>query len=135
MPIPAQYLPAAYSLAAMGIWGGSDFMGGVGARRANAFLFTAIVHLSGIVLMGCLVLLTHAPFPSRTTVLWCLAAGSVGGISLALFYRALASGKMGLTAPVSAVLARAFLQWSLHLRQACPAIDKGLGFLLQALEF
>ncbi len=104
MPIPAAYLPAAYSLTAMGIWGASDFLGGVGARRANAFLFTAVGHLSGVALTGSLALLTHASFPGRTSVLWCIAAGSVGGISLALFYRALASGKMGLTAPVAAVL-------------------------------
>lgn len=104
MPIPVQYLPAAYSLTAMGIWGASDFLGGVGARRANAFLFTAVVHLSALVLMGPVALLTHAPFPGRSSVLWCIAAGAVGGISLASFYRALASGKMGLTAPVSAVL-------------------------------
>jgi len=83
MPIPTHYLPATYSLTAMGIWGASDFLGGVGARRANAFLFTAVVHLSGVVLMGSLALLTHAPFPSRASVLWCIAAGSVGGISLA----------------------------------------------------
>jgi drug/metabolite transporter (DMT)-like permease len=104
MAIPVQYLPAAYSLTAMGIWGASDFLGGVGARKANAFLFTAVVHLSGVILMGSVALLTHAPFPGRATLLWCIAAGSVGGISLALFYRALASGKMGLTAPVAAVL-------------------------------
>src|SRR5882672_12022104 len=104
MAIPAAYLPAAYSLTAMGIWGASDFLGGVGARRANAFLFTAVVHLSGVILMGSLAILTHAPFPGRSSVLWCIAAGSVGGISLALFYRALASGKMGLTAPVAAVV-------------------------------
>jgi len=104
MAIPAQYLPAAYSLTAMGIWGASDFLGGIGARKANAFLFTAVVHLSGVFLMGSAALLTHAPFPGRATMLWCIAAGSVGGVSLALFYRALASGKMGLTAPVAAVL-------------------------------
>ncbi len=104
MLIPVAYLPAAYSLTAMGIWGASDFLGGVGARRANAFLFAAVGHLSGVVLMGSLALLTHAPFPGRASVLWCIAAGSVGGVALALFYRALASGEMGLTAPVAAVL-------------------------------
>ena len=104
MFIPVAYLPATYSLTAMGIWGASDFLGGVGARRANAFLFTAVGHLSGVVLMGLVALLTRAPFPGRASVLWCIAAGSVGGVSLALFYRALASGKMGLTAPVAAVL-------------------------------
>ena len=76
MSIPVQYLPAAYSLTAMGIWGASDFLGGIGARKANAFLFTAVVHLSGVLLMGSAALLTHAPFPGRTAVLWCIAAGS-----------------------------------------------------------
>ena len=35
---------------------------------------------------------------------WTLVAGALAGISLALFYRALASGKMGITTPVVAVL-------------------------------
>ena len=104
MPISAEYLPAAYALSAVGVWGASDFLGGIGARRANAFLFTAIVHLSGMVLMGALALLAGAPLPGNASLRWALLAGSVGGIALALFYRALASGKMGLTAPIGAVL-------------------------------
>ncbi|MBZ5654592.1 MAG: DMT family transporter [Acidobacteriia bacterium] len=107
MPISPEYLPAACALSAVGVWGASDFLGGIGARRANAFLFTAIVHMSGMVLMGGLALLTRAQFPERASLLWALLAGSVGGIALALFYRALASGKMGLTAPVGAVLGAA----------------------------
>lgn len=141
MPIPVQYLPATYSLTAMGIWGASDFLGGVGARRANAFLFTAVVHLSGVVLMGSLALLTHAQFPGRTSVLWCIAAGSVGGISLALFYRALACGKMGLTAPVAAVLGAAiptivtaFVAGFPGYRQLAGFIVAGIGVWLISRE-
>jgi drug/metabolite transporter (DMT)-like permease len=104
MPISPEYLPAAYALSAVGVWGASDFLGGIGARRANAFLFTAIVHISGMVLMGGLTLFVHAPLPGHATLLWALLAGSVGGVALALFYRALASGKMGLTAPIAAIL-------------------------------
>ena len=104
MPISPEYLPAAYALSAVGVWGASDFLGGIGARRANAFLFTAIVHISGMVLIGGLAILTHASLPGNVSLRWALLAGSVGGIALALFYRALASGKMGLTAPVAAVL-------------------------------
>lgn len=104
MPISPEYLPAAYALSAVGVWGASDFLGGIGARRVNAFLFTAIVHISGMALMGGLALFVHAPFPGSASLLWALLAGSVGGIALALFYRALASGKMGLTAPVAAIL-------------------------------
>src|SRR6202521_2045924 len=107
MSIAPQYLPAAYSLTAVGVWGASDFLGGVGARRANAFLFTAIVHISGMVLMGALALMTHAPFPGNASLIWSLMAGSVGGIALALFYRSLASGNMGLIAPLAAVLGAA----------------------------
>ena len=104
MAISAQYLPAVFSLSAMGIWGASDFVGGVGARRANAFLFTAIVHVSGVILIGSIALLAGAAFPDRLSIFWALAAGAIGGIALALFYRALARGQMGLTAPVAAVL-------------------------------
>jgi len=85
-------------------WGTSDFFGGIGARRANVFLFTAVVHLSGIALIYTVARAVGASFPPRSSALWALAAGSIGGISLALFYRALADGKMGLTAPVAAVL-------------------------------
>ncbi len=104
MSMSAQYVPAVFSLSAMGIWGASDFVGGVGARRANAFLFTAIVHVSGVFLIGSIALLAGAAFPGRPSIFWALAAGAIGGIALALFYRALASGQMGLTAPVAAVL-------------------------------
>src|SRR5450759_1324167 len=100
----AQYIPAAYSLTAVGVWGASEFLGGVGARRANACLLTAIVQVSGRVVIGTLALLTHAPFPGNASLVWSLIAGSVGGIALALFYRSLASGNMGLVAPVACLL-------------------------------
>jgi drug/metabolite transporter (DMT)-like permease len=141
MPIPAHYLPAAYSLTAMGIWGASDFLGGVGARRANAFLFTAVVHLSGVLLMGSVALLTHSPFPGRTSILWSAVAGAVGGISLALFYRALAGGKMGLMAPVSAVLSAAiptivtaFVDGLPGYRQCLGCVVAGIGVWLISRE-
>lgn len=104
MAITPQYLPAAFSLGAMGIWGASDFVGGVGVRRVNAFLFTAIVHASGVILMLSVAMLAGADFPDRRSILWAFAGGAIGGIGLALFYRALASGQMGLNAPVAAVL-------------------------------
>ncbi len=107
MPVAAQYIPAAYSLTAVGVWGSSDFLGGVGARRVNAFLFTAIAHISGLVVIGALALIAREPFLANSSVVWSLISGAVGGMALALFYRSLASGKMGLLAPVAAVLGAA----------------------------
>jgi drug/metabolite transporter (DMT)-like permease len=107
MSAAPQFAPAACSLAAVFIWGTSDFTGGYASRRANAFVFTAFSHLCALVLMVVLALAQHASLPSRTTILWALLAGGIGGFSLAIFYRALAEGKMGLTAPIAALLGAA----------------------------
>jgi drug/metabolite transporter (DMT)-like permease len=133
MIVSAAYVPAVFSLMAMSIWGGSDFLGGVGARRANAFLFTAVVHLGGIVSMLPVVWLTHATLPDRAGLLWSIAAGSIGGISLATFYRALASGKMGLTAPVSAVLGAGIPTIVTAFSQGFPGYRHLIGFLLAGI--
>jgi len=130
---PAHYLPAAYSLTAVGVWGASDFLGGVGARRANAFLFTAIVHLSGLVLMGTLALITHAPFPGNASLVWSLIAGSVGGTALALFYRSLASGNMGLVAPVAAVVGAAIPTIVTAFTEGFPGYRHTLGFVVAGI--
>ena len=130
MPISASYLPAAFSLTAVGVWGASDFLGGVGARRANAFLFTSIVHASGMLLTAALALGLGLQFPVGSSILWALAAGSIGGFALALFYRALASGQMGLVAPVAAVLGAAIPTIVDAFSEGFPGTRHLLGFLL-----
>jgi len=107
MMLSSQLVPASFSLAAVFAWGTSDFLGGYASRRANAFQLTAIAHLSGMLLTAGIAFATHAPFPSRTAVAWALVAGLSGGGALAIFYRALSTGRMGLTAPVAAVLGAA----------------------------
>jgi drug/metabolite transporter (DMT)-like permease len=52
-------------------------------------------------------LVHHGIFPDRASIVWTLIAGSVGGFSLAIFYRALASGHMSLTASIGALLGAA----------------------------
>jgi len=99
-----QFAPAAGSVAAFLLWGTSDFAGGYGSRRANAFTLTAFSHVCAFVLMITVALAQGADLPSRTSILWAMLAGSIGGFSLALFYRALASGQMGLTAPIAALM-------------------------------
>jgi drug/metabolite transporter (DMT)-like permease len=133
MPIAAQYIPGAYSLTAVGVWGASDFLGGVGARRANAFLFTAIVHICGLAAAGTLALITHAPFPGNSSLAWSLMAGSVGGIALALFYRSLAGGNMGLVAPVAAVLGAAIPTIVTAFAEGVPGYRHVFGFILAAI--
>jgi drug/metabolite transporter (DMT)-like permease len=94
-------------VAAVFLWGASDFSGGYGSRRANAFLLTAFSHVCAFALMFTIALTQHGEFPSRASIVWALAAGASGGFSLAIFYRALAAGQMGLTAPIAALVGAA----------------------------
>jgi len=101
-------LPVALcSVLAFFLWGAADFAGGCGSRRANAFVLTAFSHICAFVVMLAVAVLQHGAFPDRASILWTLAAGAVGGFSLAIFYGALASGQMGLSAPIAALLGAA----------------------------
>jgi drug/metabolite transporter (DMT)-like permease len=102
-----QSATAAYGLAAVFAWGTSDFLGGYFTRRLNVFLFTAVFNLGGLILMATLAGASHSPVPPGRSVMWALAGGVIGSLGVAIFFRALSTGKMGLTAPVSAVLGAA----------------------------
>jgi drug/metabolite transporter (DMT)-like permease len=130
----SQFAPAACSLGAVFIWGASDFTGGYASRRANAFVFTAASHLFALVLMLTIALTQHAPFPSRTALLWALLAGGIGGFSLAIFYRALAEGKMGLTAPIAALLSAAIPTLADIAIEGAPHIWTFAGFALAIIS-
>ena len=102
-----QLVPTGFGVAAVLAWGTSDFLGGYASKRANAFFLTAISHAGALVLALTLALGTHAIFPPMASLRWALAAGACGGAALSLFYGALASGQMGLTAPVAALVGAA----------------------------
>ena len=121
------------SLTAVGAWGTSDFLGGIGARRGNVFLFTSFVHFSGMLLAGALAFAVGLPFPDAISVYWSLVAGAIGGIGLALFYRGLAIGKMGIVAPVSAVLGAAIATVIAAFTEGIPSNRHLFGFLLAGI--
>lgn len=75
-------------------------------------------------------LVEHGAFPDRTSIGWALLAGSLGGFSLALFYRALSSGQMGLTAPIAALLGAAIPTMVDIALRGAPSRWSLLGFVL-----
>jgi len=132
MPPAPQVATAVYALAAVLAWGTSDFLGGYATRRANAFLLTTVVNVGGLLLVGTLASATHAQFPSGRSVAWVLAGGISGGASLAIFYRALSVGRMGLTAPVAAVLSAAIPTIFSMFTERFPGRIAIIGFFLAA---
>jgi drug/metabolite transporter (DMT)-like permease len=133
MSAAPQFATAAFGLAAVMAWGTSDFLGGYATRRANAFLFTTAVNLGGLLLVGSLAFASHAPFPSARSAAWVLAGGISGGAGLAIFYRALSSGRMGLTAPVAAVLGAAIPAIFSIFTEGLPGKIPLLGFVFAVL--
>lgn len=122
--------PAVYSVIAVVLWGAADFSGGYGSRRANAFVLTAFSHICAFVWMTAIALNSHGEFPSRASILWALLAGAVGGFSLAIFYGALASGQMGLTAPISALIGAAIPTLADIAMEGAPSRWTVAGFVL-----
>lgn len=80
--------------------------------------------------MFAVALTQHGAFPSQTSILWALAAGAIGGFSLAIFYRALASGQMGLTAPIGALLGAAIPTLADIAMEGAPSRWTIMGFAL-----
>jgi drug/metabolite transporter (DMT)-like permease len=92
---------AGFGLLSATSWGASDFAGGWGARRASSLLITAsgqIVSLAGLLVI-CLVL--RLALPETSYLVYAAIGGFEGAIALAVFYRALAMGAMGLTAALT----------------------------------
>jgi drug/metabolite transporter (DMT)-like permease len=133
LPFSLPSTPVAYSIAAVFLWGASDFSGGYGVRRANAFVFTAFSHFCAFSLMLLISLGEHAPLPSRASIMWSVLAGLLGGVALALFYRALASGQMGLAAPTAALIGAAIPTLADIALEGAPSRWSIAGFTLAVL--
>jgi uncharacterized membrane protein len=133
MTSPAQLIPTSFALASVFAWGTSDFLGGCACRRINAFLLTVVVNVGGLVLMVSLAAASHAPLPPLHSVVWMVAGGISGGASLAIFFRALAMGRMGLTAPVAAVLGAAIPTVFSMATEGIPSAVHIAGFLLAGI--
>lgn len=133
MSAAPQFATAGYGLAAVAAWGTSDFLGGYATRRANAFLFTAVFNLGGLILVSTLAGIGHAPFLSERSAVWVLAGGILGSAGVAVFFRALSTGKMGMVAPVAAVLSAAIPAIIATFTEGFPGKTPVIGFFLAAL--
>ena len=120
----------AFGLAASLSWGTGDFSGGLATRRASVFSIVAAAHAAGLVLLVALAVLWSEPLPSALDMVWGGTAGLVGAVGLASFYRALAVGRMGITAPITAVLAASLPVLFSAFLQGLPGLLQLVGFVL-----
>jgi drug/metabolite transporter (DMT)-like permease len=95
-------LAVMYGLAAAVGYGASDFLAGLGARRAPTLAVVLIAQLvGGVLLLGVAWAVGHGA--DGKTVTWGVAAGVVLGFGSLAFYRGLAVGSMGVVAAVMGI--------------------------------
>jgi drug/metabolite transporter (DMT)-like permease len=95
---------AGLGLLSAATWGGSDFVGGVGARRAPALLVVVSGHIFSFLVLLAVCLGIRLAVPGPHFLIYAALGGFEGSLALAVFYRALAMGAMGLTAALTGLL-------------------------------
>ncbi len=88
-------------------WGAGDFSGGLASQRSPVLGVVIASQLVGLGLLAGLALLFGEPVPAAADLLWGAGAGLAGGLGLVALYRGLAGGRMGVVAPVNAVVSAA----------------------------
>ncbi len=84
-------------------YGASDFIGGLSARGVSAWKVALTGQLGGAAAVAVLAGTIASGSPTSTDFAWAALGGVGGAAGTAFLYRGLASGRMGLVAPVSAV--------------------------------
>ena len=122
-----------YGLAAAASWGAGDFSGGVATKRSHVYLVVLLSHIVGIAGLLLLILLFGEPFPSWRDV----GIGALGGISGAIgvlaLYTGLAQGRMGVVAPLTAVITAIVPVLFGSFLEGLPQLHQLAGFIVALL--
>jgi Predicted membrane protein len=87
-------------------WGTSDFFAGLKARTMSPPAVVAVTQSVALVALSAILLVRNtglSPSFTGNAPLWSIAAGVSGAAGLIFFYTALASGTMGVVAPISSL--------------------------------
>ena len=87
-------------------WGTSDFFAGLKSRTISPPAVVAITQGFALIALSVILLFRNTGFSPDFTgngPWWAIAAGAAGALGLVCFYTALASGTMGVVAPISSL--------------------------------
>jgi len=93
-----------YGLSSAITWGAGDFSGGWASRRNSVLTVILFSQVIGALMLVALGFLFSEQVPATPALVWGGVAGICGVLGLTAFYRGLALGRMGVVAPLSAVL-------------------------------
>jgi len=117
-----------YGLFAAVGWGAADFTGGLASRRTGAYRTVLYSEVVGLVFIISAVILTKEARPGWPALALAGTAGAIGTTGLLMLYHALATGKMSIATPVSALMAAAIPVLAGTLMDGFPGLWTFLGF-------
>jgi drug/metabolite transporter (DMT)-like permease len=101
------FLVVIFALFAAAAWGSGDFTNGLSARRVGPFHAVLISYIVGLLALVIVALARLEKLPPPADLMWGALAGLSGMVGLGFLLRGFAVGRMGIVAPVSAVLGTA----------------------------
>lgn len=122
------FLAATFALSAAAGWGSGDFTGGLAARRVGPFHTVLLSYTVGLLALVIVALTRLENLPPSADLIWGALAGLSGMVGLGFLLRGFAAGRMGVVAPVSAVLATAIPVIFTALTEGLPRELQLLGF-------
>jgi drug/metabolite transporter (DMT)-like permease len=123
-------LAAIFAVGSAAAWGAGDFSGGLASKRSHPISVTLVSNPFGLILMITFAFWQGSSGPSLRDAALGFAAGMCGAFGLLAFYKALASGKMGIAAPVTAVIANVISMLFGAFTEGRPSVLQLIGFAL-----
>lgn len=120
------------SLASAAIWGTSDFVGGIAARRLPSPAVVTLSHSLSLAMLVSLALIHASKWPDPQSAIYGALSGLACGTGVMVLYKALALGGMGLTAAVSGVLAAVLPVIWAFATEGLPRVPQIAGIVLAA---
>lgn len=100
-------IAASLALAAAACWGAGDFAGGLASRKSDALRSVLLIYSVGLAALIIVAVLRREAPPPASDLVWGAVAGLFGMVGILFLFQGFATGRMGIVAPVSGVLATA----------------------------
>lgn len=121
-------LSITFGLLAATFWGSADFLGGLATRRANVYAVVLVSEFSGLAALLPFPFLYGESLPPVNTLLLCGLAGFIATLGILALYYAMATKKMSVAGPVSALLAAVIPVVVSSFTEGFPGTLKFIGF-------
>lgn len=119
-----------FGLAAAASWGAGDFSGGVASKHNHVYLVVLLSHIVGITGLLALIGLMGESLPTMQTM-WIGALGGIAGaFGVVALYAALSQGRMGIVAPLTAIVTGIVPVLFSSFIEGLPKIHQMVGFLI-----